>query len=241
MAMSKHLSAGSCEYFRSLPNWEEHMGPLLTEANKHDLIVNVHVLTLGKGEEQDRQRENICSLIRECVETAYGREGALSVSNFGSTRFVITLSQENDDKVVGVIVGDYRDYLFTLGFECVAEHMRRKRLGFLLFKASDTVIQCLARDKASRAELPTTRTILVVAYTELGAPLWERKFVEKAGFAAVEPSVPEDEDSDLYDRDSYVDDNAVEPSAPEDEDSDLYDWGSYVDDNFDTWHKKLAY
>ena len=104
---------------------------------------------------------------------------------------MITLSHGDDDKVVGVILGDYRNYLFTLSFECVAEHMRRKGLGALLYKASDTVIQCLCRDKAMRQELPTTNDILVVAYTEPGAPLWVKEFVEKAGFAMVEPYTPE--------------------------------------------------
>ena len=151
------------------------------------------------------------------METAYGREGDLSTSNFQRTRCVITLSQDKDGKVVGVIIGDYRPYIFMLGFECVAEHMRRKGLGALLYKASDTVIQCLARDMAGRRELPTTNEILVAAYTELDAPLWVRDFVETAGFVPVVPFIPDDEDYDLY------------------------NWGGYVDDNLDTWDKRLEY
>lgn len=214
--MSKHLSADSCAYFRGLPNWQEHMSPILTEADKHGLIVDVHVLTLGTGEEQDQQRETICSLVRECVETAFGRPGALSASDFVSARFVITLSQGGD--VVGVILGDYQDYLFTLSFECVAEAMRRKGLGALLYKASDTVIQCLCRDMTGT--LPTTNDILVVAYTEPEAPVWVREFMPKVGFAMAERYVPAEDDEDLY----------------------QYNWGGgYVHYDLDTWDKRLAY
>jgi hypothetical protein len=193
MAMSKHLSSDSSAYFRGLQNWQEQMAPILSRADEHCLIVNVHILALGDGEEQDQQRWNIWALVRDCVETAYGRKGGLTPSHFKLTRFVITLSQQKKaeaDEVVGVILGDFKPYFFDLGFKCVAEHIRRKGLATLLFNAADTVIQCLARDMAGRKELPDTNDVYVVAHTDLDAPEWVEKFTKKMGFTFVEPCDP---------------------------------------------------
>lgn len=193
MAMSKHLSSDTSAYFRGLQTWQEPMAPIFSRADKHGLSVNVHVLDLGDGEEQDQQRRTIWALIRKCVETAYGREGGLTPSMFKHTRFVVTLSQEKEseaDEVVGVIVADYDPFVFELGFECVAEHMRRKGLATLLFDATDAVIQCLARDMAGRKELPNTNSVNIIVHTDLDAPEWVEIFTKNMGYTAVEPWDP---------------------------------------------------
>ena len=87
-------------------------------------------------------------------------------------------------------MADYEPYMFSLGFECVAEHMRRKGLATLLFNAADTVIQCLARDMANSKELPTTNSVCVTVHTELDAPEWHENFVKKMGYTAVKPYDP---------------------------------------------------
>ena len=179
------------------------MAPILSQADKHDLTVGLHILTLGKGKEQEHQRENILALIRKCVETAYGKKG-LTPDQFEKARFVITLSQEvktGEDEVVGVIMADYDPYVFDLWFESVVEHMRKKGLARLLFKAAETVILCLARDMASRSELPKRPHperdyISIRAFTDNNAPDWHDEMMEKVGYK--EPEQPDSDSEECY-------------------------------------------
>jgi hypothetical protein len=208
MAMSKHLTSGSCDNFLGL---KRCMAPIISRAEELGLLVNVHILPDGDGDEWYNERRHVCELVRNCVETAYGRPG-LTLSLFERTRFVITLSQEKEEyteEVVGVIAANSELGFFRLGFECVAERMRTKGLATLLFNASDIVIKCLVYNMAIRKE--PVYDICVVAHTDLDAPEWLKKFIQKMGFEFIQPPAERLE----------------------------YDWGGCCIDSKDNWEKHI--
>lgn len=226
--MSKHLTSWSCDGFLGLPRC---MAPIITRAEELGLLVNIHflpdgepkhkkhksnagnahILPDGDGDEWYNERRKVCELVRNCVETAYGRPG-LTLSLFERTRFVITLSQEKEEyteEVVGVIAANSELGFFRLGLECVAERMRTKGLATLLFNASDIVIKCLVYNMAIRKE--PVYDICVVAHTDLDAPEWLKKFIQKMGFEFIQPPAERLE----------------------------YDWGGCCVDSKDSWEKHI--